>query len=108
MERIVVAVDPNVQVSPAQLAAAWNRDREASAVGTATIETAPPGDYLGVMDLVVIPGGVGLAVNAITALVSRLISKLRDRPGQPELEIIEMTTVNGDQVVVVRLRRISN
>ena len=104
MGRLVLAVDPGVPVSPADLAAAWNADEETSAVGAAAIETAPQGDFFGVMELVVVPAGVGLAVNAMTAIVGSLIARLRARPDPPDLEFAELTRPNGDRVVVVRLR----
>lgn len=104
MGRLVVVIDPGVAVSPAELAAAWNADDAASAVGSAGVEAARPGDFFGVVELVVIPAGVGLAVNAVTAVIGRLVSRLRASRDQPELEIAE---VDGDRVVVVRLRGIS-
>lgn len=106
MGRLVLALDPELEVSPADMAAAWNGDDEAGLVGSATVETAPPGDFFGLMDLVAIPAGVGLTVNVITAMVGTLIAKLRGRrPDQADLEIAEMTRPNGDRIVVVRLRR---
>lgn len=104
MGRIVLVMDPELEVSPADMAAAWNGDDEMSLLGSATVETASPGDFFGLMDLVVIPAGVGLTVNAITAMVGTLIAKLRARPGRADLEISEMTRPNGDRIVVVRLR----
>jgi hypothetical protein len=107
MARFVIAVDVELKVASSDLAGAWNQDEEAAAAGAATVETAPPGDFFGVMELVVVPAGVGLAVNAVTALVGKMIARLRpQQPDQPELEIAEMTGANGDQVVVVRLREI--
>jgi hypothetical protein len=103
MGRLVLAIDPELGVSPANMVAAWNSDDEASLVGSATVEATTPGDFFGVMDMVVIPAGVGLTVNGITAMVGRLIAKLRGSH-QADLEIAEMTT-NGDQIVAVRLRR---
>lgn len=104
MGRLMLAMDPDLEVSPADLAAAWNGDEETSLVGSATVETAPPGDFFGLMDVVVIPAGVGLTVNGITAMVGTLIARLRARPDQTDLEIAEMTRPNGDRIVVVRLR----
>jgi hypothetical protein len=104
MGRLVLAIDPGMEVGPVELAAAWNRNDETSAVGTAVVEAAPPGDFFGVMELVVIPAGVGLAVNGITAMISSLVAKLQAGTDPPELEIAETTRPNGDRIVVVRLR----
>jgi hypothetical protein len=107
MSQHIVVIDPGLGISPVALAKAWNSDDEASAVCPAMVETAPRGDFLGVMEVVVIPAGVGLAVNGVTALVGRLISKLRPLRGEPALEIAELTNANGDQIVVVRMRESS-
>lgn len=106
MGRLVVVLDPGVAVTPADLAAAWDRDEESRATGAATVETAVPGDFLGVLELVVIPLAVNLSTNAITALVGKLVTTLRpERPDQSEIEIVETTLANGDRTVFARLRR---
>lgn len=105
MGRLLVMVDQHVKVSPAELAAAWNNDEEARAAGTATVGAAPPGDFFGVLELVVIPLAVNLASAGITALLGRLIGERRPRePEQPEIEITEVTSADGDRVVAVKLR----
>jgi len=105
MGRLVVVLDRGVGVSPAELAAAWAGDAQARAAGVASVDAAAPGDFFGVLELVVIPLLVNLASGAVTGLVGRLVAKVRpDQPGQAELEIAEMTRADGDRVVVVRLR----
>jgi hypothetical protein len=107
MGRLVVVVDPALEVAPADLVSAWNADAQARAAGRAVVEKAPRGDFFGVVELVVIPAAVGLGVNAITALTGRLVGKLRpQRAGEAELEVAEMTQASGDRVVVVRLREV--
>ncbi len=103
MRRLVVVVDPAVLVSPAQLAAAWDGDDVTRAAGAAVVEPARPGDFFGVVELVVVPLAVNLTTSAITALVGRLVARLRPEPG-PDLEITETTRPDGDRVVVVRTR----
>ena len=66
MGRLIVVLDPGVVVTPADLATAWESDEETRAVGTATVETAAPGDFFGVLELVVVPLAVNLATNVIT------------------------------------------
>jgi hypothetical protein len=104
MGRLVLVIDPAVEVSPTDFATAWNCSDEASAAGSAMVEAVPPGNFFDAMDLVVIPAGVGLAINGITAMVGSVIARLRARPDPPELEIAEMTRPDGDRIVVVRLR----
>ena len=106
MGRLVIALDPGVGVSPAGLAVAWDADEQARALGPATVEVSGRGDFLpDVLTLVAIPVAVNVASTAITAMVSRLVARLRDaRPDQPEIEVTETTTADGDRVLVVRVR----
>ena len=106
MGRLEVVLDPGVGVSAADLAAVWDRDDVAREVGLAAVGTARPGDFFGVVELVVVPLAVNLASSAITALLGRLVAGLRaGEPEHPGLEFAEMTRADGDRVVVVRLRR---
>ena len=55
--------------------------------------------------IVVVPLAVNLMTNAVTALVGKLMARLRpEQPDQPDLEIAELTQANGDRVVFVRLQ----
>jgi hypothetical protein len=104
MGRLVVVVDSLVGVSAGELAGAWGADGEASAAGVASVDAPVPGDFLGVVELVVVPLAVNLASSAATALVGRLVARLRRAgPGDPGLEITETVSPGGDRVVVVRL-----
>src|ERR1022692_2696508 len=56
MARLLIMLDPGAGVKPADVAAAWNADDEASAAGLARAETASGSEYLpGVMELIAIP-----------------------------------------------------
>jgi hypothetical protein len=103
---LVIALDPGAGVSPAALAAAWDKDEQARAVGQAGVEASARGDFLpDVLTLVAIPLAVNVASTAVTAMVSRLVARLRGaRPGQLDIEVAELTSADGDRVVVVRLR----
>lgn len=69
------------------------------------MDAAVPGDFFGVLELVVVPLLVNLASGAVTGLVGRVVAAVRrDRPGEPELDIAEVRSAGGDRVVVVRLR----
>ena len=107
MGRLIVALDPSVNVKPDDLASTLNATHGTFDAGLATVEAARPGDFLGVVDLVVIPAGVGLAVNGVTAMLGSLVRKLRAPADEAELEIVEMTRTNGDRIVVVRICGIS-
>jgi len=104
---VVVAVDPDTGVSPAELAAGWDVDEQARGIGAATVEAAPSGAYLpGLVELVVIPLAVNVASGVLCEVVKRLVRRSRREPAEvSEVEISEGATEHGDQVVVVRLSR---
>jgi hypothetical protein len=103
--RLLVVVDGQVGVGSADLAAAWDSDTEARALGLAAVEASTPGAFLpDVMSLVVIPLVVNVASTAITAMVGRLMARLRqDRAGELRVEISGEPDGIGDVIVVVRL-----
>ena len=105
MARLLIMLDPGAGVKPADVAAAWNADDEASAAGLARAETASGSEYLpGVMELIAIPLAVNLASSAVYALVRKLVTRLRlQREEDPGLEMTEVTIRDGDRLVVVRL-----
>ena len=108
MVRALIALDSGVGVEPAELVAAWNADEQAQAAGTARAEE-PGGEefFTGVVELVVVPLLVNVASTVISDLVKKLVTRLR--PGHddgPGLEIAEVTTRDGDRVVVVRSGRV--
>ena len=104
MARLLVAVDRAAGVDPADVAAAWDGDDEARGAGLAAVEVPRPGEFLGdVLALVVIPLAVNLASSAATALVSRVMQKLRPAPDAGDLEVVASADRNGDLVVVVRV-----
>jgi hypothetical protein len=112
MADLVVAVDRAVGVAPAELAAAWDKDDEAHAAGLALVHEPEPGEFLGdVLALVVIPLAVNLASSAACAVVSRLVTRLREAPADEpsgaagEVEVVAEANEAGDLVVVVRLAR---
>lgn len=110
MARLVVAIDRSVGVSPADMAAAWDRDDEARRAGPAVVEVPRPGEFLAdVLALVVIPLGVNLASSAACALVSRVVARLRPQCAEPAassvLEVVASGDASSDLTVVVRLGR---
>jgi hypothetical protein len=105
MTRILIAIDPDAEVQPIELAAAWNSDTEAQAVGTACAEETSGSDFfLGGVEVVVVSVLVNVGSSAIYDLLKRLVFGLRsDHHGESSgLEITEVTTRDGDRVVVVR------
>jgi hypothetical protein len=110
MTRAVISLDPGVGVKPTELATAWNADMEAQAVGTARAEESGREElFTGVVELVVVPLLVNVASSVVYDLVKKLVARLRPAQGNgPGLEIAEITTREGDRVVVVRLGRVSS
>jgi len=101
--RLLVAIDPGVEVTPEELAMAWRDDAEAGSLGAATVEPADGQQYLpGLMELITIPLAVNVASNIIYDLIRRLVSRVRADRHQEDFEVIEVTTPGGDRVVVVR------
>lgn len=104
MTRLLIILDPGTRVKPIELAAAWNADGEAKVAGLARAETVSEGVYLpGVMELIVVPLAVNLASSVAYDLARKLVTKLRpQREEDQALEVTEVTTRDGDRVVVVR------
>jgi len=102
----MIVLDPGAAVSPAALAAAWDADEQARAVGPGSVETSARGEFLpDILTLVAIPMAVNVASTAVTAMVTRLVARLRGtHPDQPDIEVAELTRADGDRIVVVRVR----
>src|SRR3954463_15058069 len=105
MERVLLALDPAVGVSPESFAAAWEADERGRRLGAVSLEAPRGQEFIpGLIELVVIPIMVGVSSDALTDLIRRLVR--RRQPPQPddrELEVVE--TISGDdRVLVVRLR----
>jgi hypothetical protein len=108
MVRLAVALDRDLGIGVAALAAAWDADDEARRLGPAQVEPSGAGIFLpGVVELVAIPLAVNVANGALYDLLKCLITKLRDagKVSSEELEVAEFTTASGDRLVVVRSRR---
>lgn len=107
MGRVLVAVAPDVGVSPSAVAAGWDDEENGRALGTARLEVAPGGEFLpGPAELVLIPVAVNLASSVLYDVVRRLVWRAQSERGdRRELELAEVMTGRGDRVVVVRLAR---
>jgi hypothetical protein len=105
MGRLLVMVDPGVGIEPDALAAAWNADGEAAAVGAARVEAARGADFFpGVVELVVVPLVVNLASSVGYDLLKKLVTDLRHgRKNAPPVELTEASASSCDVVVIVRL-----
>jgi hypothetical protein len=106
MARVLVLVDPDVGVSPAELVNAWAADPP-SAGGQVVVEPAQGRVMLpGVLELLVLPVAVNLASSALYDLVRSWVGRARG-PAKPveELETVESTDDQGNRVVVIRRRR---
>jgi hypothetical protein len=107
-ERVVVALDPELGVVPADLAGAWNSDELDGTFGPAEVESAGSGTFLpGVVELVVLPLAVNLASTLVYERVRQLVLRLRgaSKAGTvEELEVIQHERA-GERLLVVRIRR---
>ena len=74
---MVIALDPDVGVSPKALASAWDAYEETRSLGEASVVTSAQRDFLpDVITLVAIPIAVNPASTALTAMVHRLVVRL--------------------------------
>jgi hypothetical protein len=109
--RVVVTLDPGVDVAAEAFAKAWNADPEVEAVGRAEVEPAGPGSFLpGVVELVVLPLAVNLASTVVYEQVRNLVNRLRGTTHprvEEEVEVIEHVS-GADRILVVRVRRSSS
>jgi hypothetical protein len=106
MARVLVLVDPDVGVSPAELVNAWASDPP-SAGGQVVVEPAQGRVMLpGVLELLVLPVAVNLASSALYDLVRSWVGRARG-PAKPveDFETAESTDAQGNRVVVIRRRR---
>lgn len=105
-KRLLVALDPQVGVSPESLARVWQRDSNALAVGGASVTPAAGQPLLpGVEELVTVPLAVNMAPAVVSALLGRLVNRCRSsHDATRELELTESTTDEGDRAVTVRVR----
>lgn len=105
MGRVLVGLDPALEMSAADLAAGWDADERARAHGATEQDAAPSGEYFpGLLELVVLPVAVNLASSILYNLVKQVIRRARSEPPErPELALMETTTAQGDRLLVVRL-----
>jgi hypothetical protein len=105
--RVLMALEPGIGLSATEVVQSWHADEQALAVSPAEIQEVRGGEFLpGLVELILIPGAVNLAVSALYDLIRRVIRRSRpDRRELAELELVEVTTAFGDRVVMVRLRQ---
>jgi hypothetical protein len=103
--RILIALDADVGLSPSELVAAWDGDAEASALGIAELDASPRDTFFpDIVALVVIPLIVNLASSAVYDHIRRVVSKARrSEPENHSLELIELTSSDGDRILIVRM-----
>ena len=73
---VKIVLDPRLNISAETLANAWNADPEATAIGTATVETetATSFDPFGITALVIVTI-VGIGAGALSQVIHNLIDK---------------------------------
>jgi hypothetical protein len=107
VDELVIALGPGVSVSPDQLAGAWNADETARSVGVAGTTASTRGVFgVDVVTLVVIPLLAELASGVAVDLVLKAVRRARPaRSEQTDLEVVEVSSSEGDRFVAVRLRQ---
>src|SRR5262249_17779305 len=106
MARLLIALDPGSGVGPTELAAAWNVDAEALVAGSARAEeTSGGGFFPGLVELVVVPLLVNVGSSVVYDLLKKLTAKLRPvRQSEGRgLEFAEVTTGDGDRLIMIRM-----
>lgn len=105
MGRVLVGLDPALEMSANDLAAGWAADERARARGATEQDAAPSGEFFpGLSELVVLPVAVNLTSSVLYDLVKRVIRQSRPEPPERrELELMETTTARGDRLLLVRL-----
>ena len=110
LSRLIIGVDPGVDVRASELARSWNEDTHARRHGRATAAPVGQGAFLPELtELVTIPLAVNLASNLAYDIARRVVVRLRTQKsagakGMEELEIIEHRS-GQDQWMIVRSRR---
>jgi hypothetical protein len=107
MNRALVAVEATVGVSAEEFVAAWTEvvDDDTSAPPP-QVEAATGATFLpGLTELVVIPLAVNMASAVLYDLIRRALRQAGKRHEVTEVELAEITTAQGDRVVVARARR---
>lgn len=108
MTRLLLVVEPDLGVTAADVAQAWDRDEAARELGAAAVEEQGGGGFFpGLIELVVVPLAVNLASSVVYDTARRVVDRLRGNgagSGMEELEYVEHTS-GDDRVVVVRVRR---
>ena len=106
---MLVALDPDVEVTAEVFVAAWADDPDTRESGPATVEQARPNTFLpGLAELVVVPLAVNLASAVVYDVVRRVVRRAGNRQQTrdvSEVEVIDFTSADGDRIVVVRSRR---
>lgn len=107
MERLLVALAPNVGIKPVELAAALDDDIEARKLGLRelALEGSVWRDLVpDVSTMVVVLGPINISTSTASALVRRLVAELQSaQSNQANLELTELATKYGDPIIVVRL-----
>lgn len=102
-DRVLVAVDPAIDVAPVELVARWEADDEARELGAAELEPVSGRVFVpGLVELVAIPLVVNVASSALCALVKRLVAGRSGEDESTGLDVVEVQLRDGDRVIVVR------
>jgi allophanate hydrolase subunit 1 len=111
VERLLVALAPNVGIKPVELAAALDDDIEARKLGLRrlALEGSIWKDLVpDVSTMVVILGPINVSTRTASELLRRLVVELQSaQSNQANLELTEMATTYGDPIIVIRQSRLA-
>lgn len=98
-----IALDPSLNLSAEQFAAAWNADPEARTIGEAETAAAISKDFLDPATTMLLIGAVvGVGVNVLSAAIYDFLKK-RLSPDQKPVVVIQKE--NGEETIIVYIDR---
>ena len=99
-----IALDPKLDVSPAEFTAAWNQTPKCLAVGKADQSTAARRDFDPLLAMALVTIVSSVLVNIASSIFYDLIKEALARKGVTKrTDIIEVTQPDGTRIVVVKI-----
>jgi hypothetical protein len=108
-DSLLLALAPGVDVGAEVFVRSWLADEEAQRMSAdVSVASAPAPAFIpGVVELVLLPLGVGVASSALYDLVKRVVASARRSSSATEmgsgLEVVDIRDGEGRRVLVVRL-----
>jgi hypothetical protein len=98
-----IALDPSLDLSAEQFAAAWNAGPETSAIGAAETTAAISKEFLDpATTMLLIGAAVGVTVNVLSAAIYDF---LKNRLAPEQKPVVVVQQINGEETIIVYLER---